>query len=730
MSSVETPTWRSPTAFVGLACVVVAVIADLFLSGRSSGELALFLGRFHPLAVHLPIGILILVALVEAASLLPSLRTRADGATSFALPLLIVTAVAAFVMGHLLAGGGGVPSKLLFWHRRLTLVAIVGAGLCLAAWGIHERSRSEALRHVYRALLAATLGVLTIGAHYGGSITRGEGWLTKYAPEPIRSWLDDEPTKAPDVAEPKAPSTEPLVFADVVQPVLQKRCVECHGSETVKGGLRLDSLEAIEKGGDNGPVIVKGRGDNSSLVLRMRLPADNDERMPPEGRDGPSAEEIALVAWWIDRDASSTLRVRDALSPAPSRAVLEKALEAAPAPSGSAPSPAATTSPSAVPSAEPSAEPADPPQGGSTDPVGTPPLADASVYDAQVHPILVAKCTKCHGEAKQKGKLRLDSLDAIVRGGKDGPALIAGAPDKSSLVGRARLPLSDPEHMPPPKEAQLTAREIELVTHWIQKGATRELRTAELPEHLRGVAPSQPRPPSTSPSTSPSTAPPSSSSSAPVASASSSAPEPPARELPPEIDPFRDVVHPVLVARCAGCHGEEQSSADLRVDKTDLLFAGGRSGKAIEPGKPDKSPLVQRMRLPMDDSDHMPPEDQPQPTPPEVEVVAWWIAQGAKTQGVIMTSSLAPEVRGMLAQAMPAQQQREAEPAPMPSASASAAPQPPPGGQAREPQGPPAIEGGGCAGCSVPRSSTPSVAFLLAFAAVCTAFARRLTRRR
>jgi cytochrome c553 len=712
---------------VGLACVVVAVLADLFLSGRASGDLALFLGRFHPLVVHLPIGILILVALVEAASLLSSLRQRTDAATSFALPLLVVTAVAAFVLGHLLAGGGGVPSKLLFWHRRLTLLAIVGAGLCLVAWGVYERSRSEALRHVYRAMLVATLGVLTAGAHYGGSITRGEGWLTKYAPGPIRGWLGDEPTTAPEVAEPKAPSSEPLVFADVVQPVLQKRCVECHGAETVKGGLRLDSLEAIERGGDNGPVIVKGRGDNSSLVLRMRLPVDDDERMPPEGREGPSAEEIALVAWWIDREASSTLRVRDALSPAPSRAVLEKALEAAPAPSGSAPSPAATTSPSAAPSAGPSADPVDPPQGGSTDPPSTPPLAGASVYDAQVHPILMAKCSKCHGDAKQKGKLRLDSFEAILRGGKEGPAFVAGDPEKSTLVSRARLPLSDPEHMPPPKEPQLTARELELVTHWIQKGGTRELRTAELPEHLRGVAPSQPRPPSTSPATSPSTAP-SVSSSAPVASGSSSAPQPPARELPPEIDPFRDVIHPVLVARCAGCHGEEEDQGKLRVDTAELLLAGGRSGPATLPGKPDKSLLVQRMRLPVDDTDHMPPEGQPQPTPPEVLAIEWWIAQGAKTQGTIMTSSLAPEVRAMLAQAMPAPEAAPPGPTPVPSASASARPAPPPETQP-EPQGPPAIEGGGCAGCSVPRSSPPSVAFLLAIAAVCSAFARRLTRR-
>jgi cytochrome c553/uncharacterized membrane protein len=705
--------------------VVVAVVADLALGGRSSGEPSLFLGRFHPLVVHLPIGLLLLLAFTEAASLLPSLRQRADGATSLALPLLVASAVAAFVLGHLLAGGGGFPSKLVFWHKRLTLGAIVGAGLCLAAWGVHERSGSAALRHAYRGILALTLGLLTVGAHYGGSITRGEGYLTKYAPEPVRRWLGEEPGKfAGDAPDPKPASPEPLVYANVVAPVLQQRCVECHGAETTKGNLRVDSLEALTKGGDNGPVIVSGQGDKSSLVVRMRLPMTDDERMPPEGREGPSDEEIALIAWWIDRGASAELRVRDAAPPEPARAALEKALTSSPAPSGSAPSPAATTTPTAAPTAEPSADPGI--QGSTTDPPA--PGGDGNVYAERVHPLLVAKCGKCHGEAKQKGKLRLDSFDAIVAGGKEGPGLVAGNANRSAIVSRARLPLSDPEHMPPPKEPQLTAKELELVAYWIDKGASKDLKTSELPAGLRGAAPVAAK-------STPSSAPPAVSS-APAATASSAPTEPPSRPLPPELAPFRDVVHPILVAKCAGCHGEEQDSADLRVDKAELLLAGGRTGPSVVPGQPEKSLLLQRMRLPLEDVDHMPPEGEPQPAAPEIEAIRWWIAQGAKTDGTITTASLSPAVASMLAQALPPADagtppspSASAAPTAVPSASptASAAD---PSSDGPEPPGPPAVAGGGCAGCAVTPQEASSVMAMLALFGACAMVTRRLARKR
>ena len=55
-------------------------------------------------------------------------------------------------------------------------------------------------------------------------------------------------------------------------------------------------------------------------------------------------------------------------------------------------------------------------------------------FEQNVRPLLAEKCYSCHGHKKQKGGLRLDSLDAILKGGESGPALVAGKPEESLIV--------------------------------------------------------------------------------------------------------------------------------------------------------------------------------------------------------------------------------------------------------------------------------------------------------
>ncbi len=136
--------------------------------------------------------------------------------------------------------------------------------------------------------------------------------------------MKKEITKAPDKTAPAA--AEPLVFESAVYPILNHYCESCHGPEKQKGKLRLDSLEAVMKGGENGPVVIPGDSKKSSLITRLLLPATDDDHMPPEGKPGPKPAELALIQFWIDRGASPTLKVRDALAPTESRALLEHTL--------------------------------------------------------------------------------------------------------------------------------------------------------------------------------------------------------------------------------------------------------------------------------------------------------------------------------------------------------------------------------------------------------------------
>ncbi len=91
-------------------------------------------------------------------------------------------------------------------------------------------------------------------------------------------------------------------------------------------------------------------------------------------------------------------------------------------------------------------------------------------FAKDIQPILQQNCVKCHGADKQKGKLRLDSRAAALKGGKDGPALVAGDAAKSDLIRRVSLPKTDDDVMPSEGDP-LSKAQIELLKEWINQGA-------------------------------------------------------------------------------------------------------------------------------------------------------------------------------------------------------------------------------------------------------------------
>jgi uncharacterized membrane protein/YHS domain-containing protein len=93
-------------------------------------------------------------------------------------------------------------------------------------------------------------------------------------------------------------------------------------------------------------------------------------------------------------------------------------------------------------------------------------------YAKDIAPIFKAKCSKCHSSSKQKGELRLDTPEWILKGGEDdGPAVNAGHPDGHPILERILLDLDDDDHMPPEGKRQLTAEESNLISEWLQLGA-------------------------------------------------------------------------------------------------------------------------------------------------------------------------------------------------------------------------------------------------------------------
>jgi mono/diheme cytochrome c family protein len=96
-------------------------------------------------------------------------------------------------------------------------------------------------------------------------------------------------------------------------------------------------------------------------------------------------------------------------------------------------------------------------------------------YDKDIKVIFEKSCFKCHGPEKQKSKLRLDSLDAVIKGGENGPDIVPSKIDKSPLIfAVAHVGEDDEEFMPPAKSKDtpvLTKEQVGLIRAWVDQGA-------------------------------------------------------------------------------------------------------------------------------------------------------------------------------------------------------------------------------------------------------------------
>ncbi len=256
------------------------------MSDDSSSWFGVF-GRLHPVLLHLPIGFITFLAVIEMAAL----GTRFKEAATARQLLLLLSTISVLIAagcGWLLGWSGEYAGETLFWHKWLG-TALVPAVIILQ---FLFRRRSIA---VYRVWLGFTMVLLVVAGHFGGVLVRGEGYLF---PKPKASAAGDTKNPGNQVAVPT--KSERTAYAAMVQPILNEYCVSCHGVEKAKAKLRLDTAEHVFKGGEAGSVVHAGSAHQSLLIKRLLLPEDQDEHMPPSGKKQPKAHEIALLEWWIN----------------------------------------------------------------------------------------------------------------------------------------------------------------------------------------------------------------------------------------------------------------------------------------------------------------------------------------------------------------------------------------------------------------------------------------------
>ena len=110
--------------------------------------------------------------------------------------------------------------------------------------------------------------------------------------------------------------------------------------------------------------------------------------------------------------------------------------------------------------------------------------------------VLAHSCTKCHGQQKQKGGLRLDTKVGATKGGDDGPALVASQSGEAELLRRIKLPKGHEDAMPP-KDGPLDVRDLQTLQKWIAAGAPwPEGETAGVVFQRASMAPRRPEFPS------------------------------------------------------------------------------------------------------------------------------------------------------------------------------------------------------------------------------------------
>jgi uncharacterized membrane protein len=272
-----------------------------------SHDLVLFLGRFHPVLVHLPIGGLILLTIFEVLAKFPRFKGVAQN-SRLILGLLAAASVTAALLGWMLSQAGDYDRQLLTWHK---WAGFVVAATCALTWLLNWLGRTRA----YQFSLLATLVVLVVASHLGASITHGRDFLTQYAPASLRALLGAD-GRAPVAPGTKSDLTQQPVFGALIQPILQRHCSACHGPEKHKADLSMESYETLLKGGKDGLVLIAGKAVESPMIQRLLLPLTDEDHMPPEGKPQPTLAEIAALQWWIDCGAPADKKVGD-LKPGP-----------------------------------------------------------------------------------------------------------------------------------------------------------------------------------------------------------------------------------------------------------------------------------------------------------------------------------------------------------------------------------------------------------------------------
>ncbi len=217
-------------------------------------------------------------------------------------------------------------------------------------------------------------------------------------------------------------------FLDDVAPLIDSKCLGCHGATNPRAGLRLDTLAGWRRGGRSGPLLRQGNAGRSTIIARLTAPAGQG-RMPQRG-EPLSREEIALVGNWINQGADvGNLNASMTLSDLIYEREKKTLMVEIPKPKGT----------------------------------------ETVSFTRDMAPWITNLCLNCHNSRNKSGGLSVETFYDLMKGGESGDVILPGDMENSRffrLVGGLELPRM------PQGQARITRKNYEDMKTWFREGNT------------------------------------------------------------------------------------------------------------------------------------------------------------------------------------------------------------------------------------------------------------------
>ena len=297
-------------AFVVVLIFLAVILLQLVYTGFSTPKpepnhywLWRFLGKLHPLAVHFPVALILMAAIMELFTINQKHSRLRQGIQILLISGMISSMLAA-IFGYLISRDAEY-GKFLNLHQ---ILGTVTAFLSIIVWILHQKVSTENKPKqtiTYRAVLFITAITVSFAGHFGASLTHGSDYLSSTLP-----WsenYEDDKTISFDINSSqidtlKLSQEQEKELNLKVRAIFAHNCYKCHGNEKVKGELRLDQKAFVFKGGENGPVINPGNAGESELYRRITLDANHEDVMPAKGKK-ISDRDIEIINFWILKGA-------------------------------------------------------------------------------------------------------------------------------------------------------------------------------------------------------------------------------------------------------------------------------------------------------------------------------------------------------------------------------------------------------------------------------------------